>query len=206
MVAGGLAYVQGMHGPAFAFDGVDDWVAVPHHLSLDFGTLDLSVSFWIRTTDADGTKVVLDKRAAADHGFHVFLSSGRPGIQLRDGVASAGFVSPVGVADGTYHHVAIVVDRDQVDGGTIFVDGVAERVFDPTTVPGSLDNEEELRLGRRNDPFGGDGYLQAELDEVLLYASALSEGSVLELYDGWQGLFADGFEAGDTTPWSSTSP
>ena len=46
-VINGATWVGGVSGSALSFDGVDDYVEVPHDSSLDFGYGDLSISSWM---------------------------------------------------------------------------------------------------------------------------------------------------------------
>jgi len=61
---GGMGFTAGVSGQAFLLDGLDDYVSVPHHSTFDFGTGDISIVFWARTTQALGWWAIIDKRSA----------------------------------------------------------------------------------------------------------------------------------------------
>jgi plastocyanin/peroxiredoxin len=46
---GGATFAEGIVGQAFSLDGVDDYLAIPHHADYDFGSGSLTVSALIRT-------------------------------------------------------------------------------------------------------------------------------------------------------------
>ena len=74
MVAGGLS-----------FDGVNDYVNVPDHPSLNFGQGNLSIDAWIKTSDTSGVKVIVDKRVEAASVPRLFALPGerRAGLPTR---------------------------------------------------------------------------------------------------------------------------
>jgi len=206
-VAGGLSFAQGILGQGYHFDGASSSVSVPSSADLAVGTGDFSLVYWVSTTaGADsGFRVIQDKRSAAPNsGYHLLLSDGRPGVQLMDASNVGTFVAPDSIADGSFHQVAITVDRDSVDGGRIFVDRKLVLGFDPSSVPGSLTNGEEFRLGRRSDAWGGDGYFDGIVDEIRFYDRALSEAEVDYNFLTTRGveIFSDGFEVGTPERWS----
>ncbi|XXY44870.1 protein kinase [Sorangium sp. So ce269] len=182
--------VDGRIGGALRFDGVDDYVEAPHARSLDVGEGDLSITAWVQTTSAEGIVVIVDQRDEGPrgvHGYCVFLSRGHLSAQLADRDASpkcsmgtstacTNYLSGAFVADGSWHHIAVTVDRRAVDGGTFYVDGAAAGRFDPTSRPGSLDNRAPLRIGSRSSSESG--FFRGVVDEVALYRRALSPEEV----------------------------
>ncbi len=55
--------IGGVAGNALSFDGIDDYLAVPNHSSIDFGDEDFTISFWIKGQDLDvpGQKRLFEK-------------------------------------------------------------------------------------------------------------------------------------------------
>ncbi len=197
---GGPTAVAGQVGGALQFDGVNDRVAVADNAALDFGSSpsgDFSVDLWVRTTDTGGVKILVEKRsgAAAPRGYSLYLVNGSLGFQLADGtgpgscgtspgVGCTNYGSGVSIADGNWHFVAVTVDRDAVDGGRWYVDGVEVGTrFNPTFRTGSLANSGPLHLGSRSPDFGGDGFLAGTLDEVELFGRALTPVEIRNLYN-----------------------
>lgn len=186
--------VAGMVAGGLSFDGVNDYVEVADHPSLNFGQGDLSVDVWIKTSDKSGVKVILDKRvetSSSVQGYSLYLYNGMPGFQLADGPGSpvcstsptsacTNYGSGAFVADGQWHHVAVTVGRTSPTGGRFYVDGVQVATFDPTVRPGSLTNANPLRLASRSSSISG--LLRGVLDEVELFSRALLPAEVAALY------------------------
>jgi len=185
--------LAGMVAGALSFDGVDDYVEVADHPSLNFGQGNLSVDAWIRTSDSSGVKIILDKRveAASVQGYSLFLANGLLGFQLADGVGSnicstlpsascTNYSSGAFVANGQWHHIAVTVDRSSPTGGRFYVDGLLVSTFDPTLRSGSLTNASPLRLASRSSSVTG--LLRGVLDEVELFPRLLTPFEVSSIY------------------------
>jgi len=179
---------------ALRLDG--GFLEVPDGEGLDFGQGPFSLSAWMRTTRAEGTQAILDKRREPTDGkpiagYHLFVQGGRLGFQLGDNVGSGGcgmfrFVSCTNyrsghfVADGAWHLVTVTVERGSPFGGTFYVDGVAVSRFDPTVRTGSLDNDHPLRIGSRSS--SETGLFQGLVDEVALWNRVLTAAEVERLH------------------------
>jgi hypothetical protein len=183
----GATFTEGKVGRAFSFDGTS-WVQVPDATSLDFGTGDLSIDAWIKTNVSLGFQPIVDKMSGTvfvtGAGYLFSLFSGSLVFAMHDGT-SLGFFGPVaGVADGQWHHVAVTVDRDQTNGGKLYVDGNVVLTFDPTGVPGSLSSPASLTIGRSLFFFPlFDALFSGAIDEVEMFNRALTEPEVRAIFD-----------------------
>jgi len=188
--------VTGKVSNALNFDGIDDYLEVPSSPSLNFGTGDFSIELWIKTTDTNGVKLILDKRYEDGNinsqGYAFYLNSGKLGFQLADGNGSwycsdastsscTNYGANAFVADGNWHLVAVTVDRDSVTGGKFYVDGVEVGTFNPTLRKGSLDNSKPLVFGRRSS-YWTDAFFKGVLDEVSLYNRVLTGQEIQSIY------------------------
>lgn len=114
--------VAGRFGTAYQFDGIDDFVEVPHHddYLLDQGT----VSFWFRADDTDGVQGLVARDSAGnDFGghFHAELDGSRINVRLQSIDGSYEVRSPIGaVTAGQWVHVAVGFG---VGGLRLFVNG-----------------------------------------------------------------------------------
>ncbi len=160
---------------ALRLDGTG-YVEVAHAAAHD--TLPLTVSAWIRTTNATAAVrgVVTKYLDASGNGFSVHVSAGR--VYAWFFASGTRFVSPGGlglnggwVADGNWHHVAFTVDNS---GGRLFVDGTGRAVSGWTGAPGAPTTSEPLRFGR----YPNIANFQGELDEVALWNSARSADQI----------------------------
>jgi len=136
--------------------------------------------------------VLVDKRSGlTPQGYVLFLFNGQLGFQMANGVGSGGcvpsptpgqacvnYVAPPtspNVADGQWHHVAVVVDRsDATSGVRLYVDGALVFTGAPMVAPfpDNLDNTSDLYLGM----FPGD------LDEVELFKRALTAQEIQAIF------------------------
>ncbi len=112
---------------------------------LEIGKEDFSICAWIRTGDF-GISKIIDQRIQEDsgrlRGWSFFIYKGQINLQIADGSSWVNYYYnrreknipslPV-VSNNQWHHVAVVVDRERVDGGRWYVDGkeVGSR-FNPT--------------------------------------------------------------------------
>ena len=186
--------VPGKVNGALSFDGIDDYVEVNDHPTLNFGTGNFSMDTWIRTSDANGVKLIVDKRQEATslvQGYSLFLSNGLLAFQLADGPGSTtcsnlpssactNYGSTAFVADGNWHHIAVTVNRTNPIGGRFYVDGALVCTFDPTLRPGSLTNPNPLRMASRSSSVTG--LLRGVLDEVELFPRVLTPAEVQSIF------------------------
>lgn len=179
----------GRVGNAFAFDGHDAHVEVPHHPSLDVGDA-VTVAFWFKLTgqssDNQYPRAVSKGQSTTTNGaYGVFIedAGGDPTrIGLRfidtDGTkhdVGGGNVLP-NYDDGAWHHVAATY-ADADDVGTLWLDG---RMHVERTIPGDVtirSTDDPLHLGDGNDAR----HLNGMLDEVRIYDRALSAEEVRAL-------------------------
>jgi hypothetical protein len=107
------------------FDGIDDYVEVADQSELNFGTGDFSFDAWIKTTANSGVNIILDKRVEINgliidyKGYSIFLNDGKLCLQIADGTffnSYTNYGSPLFVADGNWHHIAITVSRTNTQG------------------------------------------------------------------------------------------
>ncbi|MEM9213209.1 MAG: Calx-beta domain-containing protein [Cyanobacteria bacterium P01_F01_bin.150] len=176
--------IPGRVNGGLEFDGVNDFVAVPDNNELDIGTSDFSISAWVRFTD-DGPGTIVDDRTQVSgplQGYVLYHDRGRIGFQLSDGTGNrVNYLGSTLVIDGEWHQVTVSVDRDDISGGTVYIDGLIDGNFDPTGVKGSISNNRNLRFGRRsNNP--APEYFDGSLDEVQLFKTALTTGEAITLY------------------------
>lgn len=178
----GAAHVSGVVGDALQF-APGDSALVPDQSALDLGTGDFSVALWLRATVGGGPWPLLDKRelVSETRGYHLYLHNGGLGVQLADGTHQ-NFGSTMGVNDGTWHHVAVTVDRDQPDGIRFYKDGVQlAATGNPTARTGTLANAKPLNVGAHSN---GLSWFNGSIDELLLAGRVLSANEIALLAAG----------------------
>jgi len=203
---GDPSYTQGRWAQAFRFTASSDPVMIPYDPSLGVGAGDLAVGCWIWSTTETGQQTILDTRDAGGVGYRFYLDAGRPAIELDDGSQTAGVVSDTVIADGQLHHLVISVDRDANDGGTVFIDTTLDSAFDPTGTGGDLDTLEDLAIGRDTAANGGQSPFIGGVDDLQLHGAPMTQTQVEWSYGSDGLLFLDGFETGNTSRWTLTTP
>jgi len=86
---------------------------------------------------------------------------------------------PSGGWDTDWHHIAVTVDQS---GGSvvakIYIDGVYEATASMTATLTSFSNTRSIYVGARNRTSGVNAYFPGFIDEVAIFAGALSDGGV----------------------------
>jgi hypothetical protein len=180
----GPAWTAGKLGLALAFDGLNDYVEVPHALALN--AYPLTVATWIKTTSATGVRGIVNKYLGGSfNGWSLFLNNGRlcawyvrsPSDYVSNGSGCP--FSLAGYNDGQWHHVVYVVDAF---AGRIYVDGVLKALLAWTGTRGPVSTTQPLHLGRYPGAAGEAEYFPGLLDDVRIYGRALSGSEISALY------------------------
>jgi hypothetical protein len=182
--SGGPTPTPGVVAGALCFDGVNDLVRVPNNATINLGIGDLTIDAWVRTTNTNGVQIICDKRVNQQiRGYSLFLNNGQLGFQLADGAGFTNWVAGAAgfVADGSWHLVAVTVDRNNPTGGVFYVDGVAVSTFNPMSRMGNLNNNSSLVIGRRS--FSNDGYFTGCIDELEIFKRALTAAEIGGLFN-----------------------
>ncbi|MBD1582117.1 LamG-like jellyroll fold domain-containing protein [Pseudoalteromonas sp. S16_S37] len=174
---------------AFCLDGYDDYVEIADDDALDVALGDFSLTAWVRT-EALGQRVIVDKRyenfSDTVQGYVLFVDEGRLGFQLADGnggwycekpgASCTTYYAQKNIADGLWHHVGVVVDRDERNGISFFIDGEQTCRHDPRAHRGTLENDMPLRIGSRSSYHTG--LFQGAIGEVALHHRVLSSSDI----------------------------
>ena len=149
---GGATYGSGKVAGAFLLANECDGVEVNDDPTLDFGTGDLTIDAWIKTSNTLETVIIVDKLDVNNsRGYTMYITSGGTlAIEFRDPWwhiwVSNNFNH---LNDNNWHHVAIAVERNSTTGGKMYVDGQLDYTFDPMTVTGDISNSTHLCIGMR---------------------------------------------------------
>ncbi|MEM4975859.1 MAG: LamG domain-containing protein [Desulfurococcaceae archaeon] len=173
------------------FDGVDDYVNIPHSTSLYLDTI--TVSFWFQTIQvwsapywpASATLISKGTPGAKSSDWVIVggakssgVNEGRVivGVGATGGASDTVLYSQTGLNDGKFHHVAFT--RTPGELVKLFIDGVlVDRVTDPG---GTITNTRPIQIG--GDPYLGGKYFNGIIDEVRIYNRALSADEIYEIY------------------------
>jgi len=173
----GPTWVDGKFGKALSFDGVDDYVNVPHSTSLDVDVI--TVAAWVKGTFGSDYRDIIGKSfSGADRAWALCINNGKVDWNVASqGSAVWDLVAHLGTAiinDNKWHFVVAVYDGVR---GYVYVDGALDSSGGSAGVIGK--NTLYLGVGRY---YGGE-YLNGIIDEVRIYNRALSEEEIKENYD-----------------------
>jgi len=172
-------------GNAILMDGVDDYIMVPHHQSLNPGDGSWTISLWIKAPDIIQRGPLVGKRLRME-GYNQytlgigdtdphFIDPGKriytnyidsAGVSERSGYTEDEFV------DGNWHHIAFVADK-VADSVFLYIDGnkqnfIIQYNFGDWPDVGNVDS---LLIGRNSS---GSHYYNGQMDELSIWSKALS--------------------------------
>jgi len=174
--------VDGKVGKALEFNGVDDYIEVPHDASLDI-TGGITVEAWVRGADAVGYKATFRTILAKDvhqsqpYGFYWDNVNGELEFVIND--AGSRLTVPFDYAGkvGEWVHVAATYDEKEIK---IYADGDMLQSKDISKP--LITDDASLWIaydGDFNDPDGMiDRYFPGAIDELRIYNRVLSEKEI----------------------------
>lgn len=181
-ISGATKTAKGRIGPAFDFDGTNNYVEVAANSSLDIGNVTAEV--WCKSDITDfsgGSRALFNKKNTNSGTYILFtdIATDKYVFSVRlDGSEGTGrSIVSNSVIDLIWHHVVGTYD------GTIlkmYIDGVLQT--DTLSISGSIntDNSDILRIGRNPNNTGPwDGLI----DEVRIFNKALSAIEIKNLYE-----------------------
>lgn len=152
-------------------NGIDELVNIPSAPGFDFGSAtNFTVEFYIKTSSLAPVMSVVSKIDGINPGFAVGLNNGFVSAFITDGTNLISTIGSTPLADGNWHHVAVVFER--TNRVTLYLDGFFENDQNISGV-GNIDNTELLRIGAANTGGGNLGsFFTGYLDEVRIWNSA----------------------------------
>ncbi|MDC1175530.1 LamG domain-containing protein [Bacteriovoracaceae bacterium] len=186
-----IAYSKSKFAQGINLDGANDYINLGNNDSLNIRTNDFTISTWISTTADVGT-IIGKSRYASDYGrWSLGIGSPNDGqvnflIHWAGGVAT--YNSSVVVNDGLFHHIAVVIDRDEVL--KIYIDGIEDINTNILAGNGTdLQQTNLVLIGAYQNATGtgpgGDAtytFFNGVIDETAVWRRALLPDEVLQLY------------------------
>lgn len=161
---------------ALSFDGVNDYVAVPDHPSLGFGTGDFSAELWFKTPGPPVYIMDFFIKISDDGNSGwglLFYPSGKINFWTNNGDTTTGS----GYNDNQWHQVVAAREGSQLK---LYMDGVLQSTATENPIS-NVNVGGSLYIG--GIPIFGT-YLPGIIDEVRMYNRALAADEVSEHYTG----------------------
>jgi len=177
----GATWTTGKNGGALAFDGVDDYVDAGNDNSLNFGTGDFSVDFWVYRTAAgtQGGSYLSKEDPDGNGGFDTYDS-------MFTVTSSAGAFASVSMSAtlGVWQHHVFVVNQTTSPYIRHYIDGTLDNTgyVEIPANRGSVSFARNLLIGY-SWRGGLDRYLNGSLDDVRIYNYARTADEVLSDYN-----------------------
>ncbi len=200
LIVGGPGFVPGQQGLALQVDQVGEYMSLGTPTDLDFGSsTDFTVGLWVRANGWSQDPVLIankDWASGANVGW--LLAADPDGVSWQWNLrgtsgARVDFDGIAPVADGTWHHICVVHDRDGV--ASFYTDGQLNGTR-------SIAGQGSVTSGLPT-AIGQDGTLiyspntVADLDEVHIWRRALGPSEVQDLAAGLDASvgqrYCDGF-------------
>jgi VCBS repeat-containing protein len=168
------AAISDVTGKALSFNGTSSLIELGTSSDFATGSGNFTYEAWIKTTDNDKVQQIVSIGANAGAGSGTFSAVNADGKLAFSMVGTAATVSSATVADGTWHHVAMVMD-----GGTLrmYVDGVADSTaggFAPAITNGTARIANNISFN--NAPFAG------EMADVRIWKDARTADEIKDTY------------------------
>ena len=182
---------SGIVNTALVFDGVDDFVEVPHSEVQRQLPITISVAFKTSQSEPHINSLVSKYYNDSFSGFRLGLSNGKLEpwyLVSRQQTVFFPLLNPVN--DGLWRHAVLVVDHE---GGKFYLDGSLAQTSQWNGAPDAFTSSSPLYFGLYEPGWRGDAFYQGVLDNVRLYNRALSPTEVGQLYQTEAGnLDSDG--------------
>jgi len=173
VLTNGPAWVEGKHGSALSFDGVDDYVNCPGgNLAL---TGDLTISAWIKLNSTSGYHWIVSKNYAKEYTFGTHNSELR--FYHGDGSYYASDSLNAGLSSNNWYYVSVSRDTDQKKV-KFYVNGKYISEWNYTNDITS--STQMVKIGTRSDDYSWfDGFI----DEVKIYNYARTAEQIMQDYN-----------------------
>lgn len=161
-------------GNGFTFDGVNDYVNIPHAATLSYGaaSAQFTLEAWVNTTVASG-EILTKARPTATVNSEYLLRVQAGKAQFHRYQNSPYITNTVNsvatINDGQWHHVVFV--NEGASSHKLYVDGVLDTT-DTTTWTVSTTNTQAVQLGKYHNNTFSQSFLTGQIDEPRISGAA----------------------------------
>ena len=176
-----VAYTSGKFGSSASFNGVNNYIVVPHSNSLNL-TSQLSLSFWFKGGGAQISYFIRKWNSGTDITWQADLATGGIGSGIDFYVSENGtssdrvYIRQVGQTyqDNQWHHYSATFEAGS--SINLYIDSLLVG-----TIEGNISNVQSIFSNTSNLTIGE---YAGQMDEVRIYNRVLSEPEIQELYTG----------------------
>jgi len=180
---------------SYAFDGVDDYISIPHAPSLNFGSGDFTVSLWVIYESTAGEQVFIEKwierhREADGWTLTKLEHDNIIRFALGDNAVWDIDTRPLTIPLYTWHHLALIRSDQTISfywDGICIQSGTLDHSY-------NLNSEASIKIGHRGNPENTPGsmddrgcFIHGNMDDIAIYNYALSANELSTVYHsgGW---------------------
>ncbi len=173
------SWTLGKQCTGLAFDGVDDYVEIPGFKGIT-GQNSRTCTAWIKTSTTSGEILTWGQ----EYNGGRWIIRVNEGGQLRAEVQGGNIIGSTLINDGTWHHIAVVLENDNspaIEEAKLYVDGQLEIISASVTEPINTGFAENVLIGTyfaANNPRWFNGLI----DEVRIYGRAVNAGEIQDMY------------------------
>ena len=152
------------------FDGVDDHVVITGYKGVT-GTQNRTVSAWIKPSSVSGEIITWGNNSTPGNQWIVRVNETGA---LRAEVAGGYIYGTTLLTDGSWHHIAVVLDSDgtpDISEVLLYVDGSPETIAAVNVEPINTASDLNVTIGVY---LVGSRFFQGQIDEVRIYDRALT--------------------------------
>ena len=174
---------------SLAFDGTDDYIAIPS-TTYNVHNTAYSFVFWAKRNAINSWDIVLGNSAVSTYNFIIFDTDGGDRLMI-EGSNDDTATGVCSVVAGRWYHFAVITNGDGTT--SMYQDGNAITMSDNSV--GSAMVIDAIGAGSSNH-FGGN------ISEIAIYNTALSASQVKTLYNGREPYnHKEGIATGNLTSW-----
>jgi len=164
---------------ALSFDGNDDYVEIPYSSIFDLGTSNFTIGVWINTSQPTQNRPIIEWGTYNANGFVLRLNEPNSSFPITIYINNTRYSWNYTFSANTWYYLNI--GRASTTAVEAFVNGVS---FGSQTIPAGTTitaNGGVTRIGQITSG-GAAGPWIGKIDEVRLYATALTFGQIQNLY------------------------
>jgi len=191
VIQGAIGKIDG----ADIFDGINDYVKVPHSNTIAGFKTALTASFWLKLDDTTRRQTILNKydTLGNQRGWYIeFQNHYKYGKVLAflispDGVNYLDYYTSFSPTAGEWYYIVVVWESGKVP--KFYINGVQALTIGKATMSSIFNNTvAPLHIGRST--FATGRYLKGGLDEICISNSARSAGWILTSYNNQKDPFS----------------